>query len=89
MQDLHDRRDPSSHLSTLSGRGTGTWALPVSMDSHAWAANTQHGLAAAPTMDGSAQGAMEITGPAGIGTLAINPQGSWLVGLLWLQDKLS
>lgn len=26
---------------------------------------------------------------AGMGTLAINPQGSWLVGLLWFQDTLS
>lgn len=32
---------------------------------------------------------MENMGPAGMGTLAINPQGSWLVGLLWFQDTLS
>lgn len=48
-----------------------------------------HGLAAAPTVDGSGQGATDSPGPAGMGTLAINPQGSWLLGLLWLQDKLS
>lgn len=62
MQDPHDRRDPSSHLSTLSGREIGTWALPVSMDSHAWLLTPSHGLAAAPTIDGSGQGATEITG---------------------------